>query len=422
MIRLYNARILSMRDNEEIYNGELWTDQSRIVYVGPAMEEHPDFEREIDCRGDLLMPGFKNAHTHSAMTLMRSLADDCPLQEWLNTKVFPMEEKLTRDDIYHATKLAILEYLTSGVTSIFDMYLMPEAIADACLDMGMRCVQSSGLNNFVLSVKKMEEYYERLNNRDELNHFMLGFHAEYTTSKDILMQVAELAREKKAPVYAHMSETKLEVEECIARYGETPIQLFEELGMFEYGGGGYHCVYLTPEDMDIFEKRGLYVVTNPGSNTKLASGIAPLSTFLKRGIPVAIGTDGPASNNCLDMFREMFLVTGLAKLKEKDATAVDAMEVLRMATRNGAYAMGLFDCDVLEKGKYADVIRIDLNMPNMQPIHNIAKNLVYSGSKLNVRMTMIHGRILYEDGSFYTKEKPEEIYHEVNKTLERILQ
>ncbi len=428
MIRFYNARILTMRNKilpsegfEEIFQGELWVEQSRIVYVGQQKEDHPVFEREIDCNGDLLMPGFKNAHTHSGMTLLRSMADDCPLQEWLNTKVFPFEEKLTRDDIYHATKLAILEYLTSGVTAIFDMYLMPDAIADACSDMGMRCVQSSGLNDFTLSLEQMEEFYERLNHRDELNHFMLGFHAEYTTSKELLKQIAQLARDKKAPVYTHMSETAVEVDNCIARYGKTPIQLMEELGMFEYGGGGYHCIYLTPEDMDIFKKRGLYVVTNPGSNSKIASGIAPISTFLERGIPVAIGTDGPASNNCLDMFREMFLVTGLAKLKEKDATAVDAMEVLRMATVNGAHAMGLMDCDVLAEGKYADVIRIDLQMPNMQPIHNIAKNLVYSGSKLNVKMTMIHGRILYEDGCFHTKDKPEEIYHAVNKTLERIL-
>ena len=368
------------------------------------------------------MPGFKNAHTHSAMTLMRSLADDCPLDKWLHTQIFPLEAKLTSEDIYTATELAILEYLTTGVTAIFDMYLTPDSIADACTNMGMRCVQVGGLNNFSQSIPLLEQWYERLNHKDEWNSFMLGFHAEYTTSKELLAQVAELAHKYKAPVFTHISETKAEVEGCVERYGCTPVQLLDSLGMWEYGGGGYHGVYLTPEDRAIFKKHHLTIVTNPGSNTKLASGIAPISDFLKDGIPVAIGTDGPSSNNCLDMFREMFLVTGLAKLKEQDAAAVDAGEVLKMATVNGAKAMGLYDSDVLAEKKHADLIRIDLRQPNMQPIHNIQKNLVYSGSKQNVLMTMIHGKILYEDGIFYTKDQPEAIYRGVEKTLERILE
>ncbi len=422
-IRLYNARILTMKEGEEIFQGEIWTDGAQITYIGPSREDTPkDFQREIDCRGDLLMPGFKNAHTHSGMTLMRSLADDCPLAEWLNTQIFPLEAKLTPEDIYTATELAILEYLTTGVTAIFDMYLTPDSIADACSNMGMRCVQVGGLNNFSESIPLLEQWYEKLNHKDELNSFMLGFHAEYTTSKELLAQVAELSQKYKAPVFTHISETKAEVEGCVERYGCTPAQLFESLGMWEYGGGGYHGVYLTPEDRAIFKKRNLTIVTNPGSNTKLASGIAPISDFLKEGIPVAVGTDGPSSNNCLDMFREMFLVTGLAKLKEQDAAAVDAREVLKMATVNGAKAMGLHNSDVLAEGKYADLIRIDLHQPNMQPIHNIQKNLVYSGSKQNVSMTMIHGRILYENGTFYTKDQPEDIYRGVEKTLERILE
>ena len=167
--------------------------------------------------------------------------------------------------------------------------------------------------------------------------------------------------------------------------------------------------------------KGLYAVTNPGSNAKLASGIAPISDFLKAGIPVAVGTDGPASNNCLDMFREMFLVTGLAKLKQKDASAVDAMEVLKMATVNGALAMGLRDADILAAGKLADIIMIDLMQPNMQPINNIPKNIVYSGSKSNVAMTMIGGKILYEKGRFFLAEQPEDIYRKAGQIKERLV-
>ena len=423
-IRLYNARILTMAEGQDIFLGEIWVKEHRIAYVGPAGKKKADFvwDREIDCNQNLLMPGFKNAHTHSGMTLLRSYADDLPLDQWLNQQVFPVEAKMTAEDIYELTKLAILEYLSSGITAAFDMYLTPESIARAFEDMGMRCVQVSALNNFSQSPELIEKMYLELNHpeQDSLNSYMLGFHAEYTCSKELLEKVAAMAQKYKAPVYTHLAETEKEVNECISRYGMTPLQFLDSLGMFNYGGGGYHCVHVTEEDMDIMKKRNLYVVTNPGSNTKLASGIAPISAYLEKGIPVAIGTDGPASNNCLDMFREMFLVTGLAKLREKDASAVDAYEVLKMATVNGAHAMGLKDCDILAEGKYADIILIDLHMPNMQPIHNIPKNIVYSGSKINVKMTMINGKICYENGAYFVSQEVDSIYEACEAISKRL--
>ncbi|MBO5473565.1 MAG: amidohydrolase [Lachnospiraceae bacterium] len=425
-IRFYNARILTMQD-DKITEGELWVQNERIRYVGDGKDTDGVYEklslgsivwdREIDCRGNLLMPGFKDAHTHSGMTFLRSYADDLPLQDWLNNQVFPMEAKLDGEMIYHLTKLAILEYLTSGITAIFDMYLTPETIAQACVEMGMRCVQVSGENNFGPATAVTEERFLKLNKMDPLLSFFIGFHAEYTCSKELLEEIAALSHKYKAPVYAHISETKTEVEECKERYGMSPVKLLDSLGMFEYGGGGYHCVYLDEEDMEIFKKHDLSVVTNPGSNTKLASGIAPISDYLRKGINVAIGTDGPASNNCLDMFREMFLVTGLAKLREQDASAVDAWEVLKMATVNGSKAMNLPDTDVLAAGKLADIIMIDLQQPNMQPLNHIARNLVYSGSKQNVKMTMIQGRILYEDGRFAKEYDTEGIYRKANEII-----
>lgn len=428
-IRLYNARILTMSDFD-IIEGEVWVQGDRILYVGPLQEEasilaeigQADicFDRAIDCNRNLLMPGFKNAHTHSGMTAFRSFADDMPLQDWLTKQIFPMEAKLTSDMIYELTKLAILEYLTSGITAIFDMYLTPLSIAKACTEMGMRCVQVSGLNNFSQSVELMESMYEKLNHGDPLLSYFLGFHAEYTCSKELLEKVAASAHKYKAPVFAHISETEQEVNECYERYKMSPVQLLDSLGMFDYGGGGYHCVYFDEKDMDIFSKKNLSVVTNPGSNVKLASGIAPVSEFLKRGINVAIGTDGPASNNCLDMFREMFLVTGLAKLKERDASAVDALEVLKMATANGSKAMNLPDTDILAEGKLADIIMLDLSQPNMQPLNNIAKNIVYSGSKQNVIMTMINGRILYENGKFADFIDTASIYQKANDIIAKI--
>ena len=426
-IRLYNARILSMEENRDIFFGEVWVKKDRIVYAGDGTDTDSIYQklqipcmiwdREIDCEGNLLMPGFKDAHTHSGMTLLRSYADDLPLNDWLNQQVFPVEAKLTDEDIYELTKLAVLEYLTSGITAVFDMYLTPYSIYKAFDEMGMRGVQVGGVNNFSQSPELLEEYYLELNGKSPLQSFMLGFHAEYTCSRELLMKISEIAHKYKAPVFTHLSETKAEVEGCRERYGMTPVAFLDSLGMFDYGGGGYHCVHVTEEDIAIMKKRGMYAVSNPGSNTKLASGIAPITQFLKAGVPVALGTDGPASNNCLDMFREMFLVTGLAKLKEEDAAAVDAMEVLKMATVNGAHAMGLTEADVIAEGKLADLIMIDLKMPNMQPLNNIAKNIVYSGSKINVKMTMIGGRILYENGSFLTDEKPEDIYEKANEII-----
>lgn len=430
-IRLYNARILTMQEGEQIFEGEIWIRDDRILYVGDGKNVDGVYDelkipcliwdREVDCEKNLLMPGFKNAHTHSGMTVLRSYADDLPLKDWLNKQVFPVEAKLTAEDICELTKLAVLEYLTSGITAVFDMYLTPESIARAFDEMGMRCVQVGAVNNFSQSLELVEEMYQKLNQKSSLQSYMLGFHAEYTCSPELLKGIAALTHKYKAPVFTHLSETEEEVAGCRERYGVTPLKYLDGLGIFDYGGGGYHCVHVTEEEIGIMKAKGLYAVTNPGSNAKLASGIAPISDFLKAGIPVAIGTDGPASNNCLDMFREMFLVTGLAKLKQKDASAVDAMEVLKMATVNGALAMGLRDADILVAGKLADIIMIDLMQPNMQPINNIPKNIVYSGSKSNVAMTMIGGKILYEKGRFFLAEQPEDIYRKAGQIKERLV-
>ena len=419
-IRIYNARILTLDGGYDVIdNGVLTTDGDRIAYVGVGEPQDPDivYDREIDAKGNLIMPGFKNAHTHSGMTFLRSFADDLPLDRWLNEAIFPREAKLKDGDIYWCTKLAVMEYLSSGITACFDMYLKPYEIAKATEECGVRCVQVGSMNNFSQSLELQEEWYNELNGKNPLTSYILGYHAEYTCSKELLQGLSELSHKYKAPVWGHNSETRSEVLGSIERYGLTPTEFADSLGLFDYGGGGYHCVYLSDNDIDIFKKRGLYAVTNPGSNTKLASGIAPISRYLKEDIGLAIGTDGPASNNCLDMFREMFLVTGLQKLKDEDASSVDGNDVLYMATVGGAKAMGLKDSDVLGAGKYADLIMIDMSKPEMQPVNNITKNLVYSGSKADVKMTMVAGSILYEDGKYNIGEDPELIIREVNKVI-----
>ena len=420
-IKFVNARILTMKDNQDVFEGELIVNEGFIEEVGERVSNDGKFDEVIDCGRNLLMPGFKNAHTHSGMSVLRSLADDLPLDKWLNESIFPVEARMSDDDIYEMTKLSVLEYLTSGITACFDMYLTPYSIAKAMDEMGFRCVQTGAVNNFSQSPELLEECYLNLNQDKSLQSFVLGFHAEYTTSPEIMKKIADLANKYKAPIYVHMAETKSEVAGCIERYNMTPLKYMDSIGMFNYGGGIYHGVYLTDEEMDIMKKHNMFEVTNPASNLKLASGIAPIAKYMDKDIPVAIGTDGPASNNCLDMFREMFLVTGLAKIKEGDAMAVDAKEVLKMATVNGAKCMRLDNCDILDAGKCADIIMINLDMPNMQPINNIVKNIVYSGSKINVMMTMINGNILYKDGKFMNNIDEHQIYSKVAEIKERLL-
>lgn len=399
-IRFYNARILTM-ETDKIITGELWTCDNKIDYIGEAKPSNLSFDREIDCKGNLLMPGLKNAHTHSAMTFARSLADQYNLNDWLYKAIFPREKKLTDDHVYWFSKLAFAEYLAGGTTACFDMYFHLEAQAKAAVETGIRHVFVDSANDFG-GIDTIEHYYNELNSYDPLISYKLGFHAEYTTCEDNLKAVRDIAHKYEAPVYTHISETKAEVEGCKERYGCTPPVLLDNLGMYDYGGGGFHCVWFTDEDMEIFKKRDLWTVFNAGSNLKLASGIAPVYKFIENDMKIAIGTDGAGSNNSLSMFREMYLDTVLSNVQTGKANAVDPFTVLKAGTCGGALCMGLEDCDVLKEGKKADIIMIDMNKPSMQPENNIVRNIIYSGDNSCVKMTMINGRILYEDGEFTT--------------------
>lgn len=421
MIRFYNGKTLSFAGGIKVSDNEVWVDGSSIVYVGPAKEDMPTFQRQIDLKGDLLMPGFKDAHTHTAMVFLRSYADDLPLQDWLYNKVFPHEAKLTPEAVYQFTRLGIMEYLSSGITASFDMYYHNEAYAKANVDCGFRTVICSAMNDFDADPTNIEREYLHFNSYNELVSYKLGIHAEYTTGVERMEYMASLAEKYQAPCYMHCCETKAEVEGCLERHGLTPPQLLDRMGLFRYGGGGFHCVWMSDEDIELFARKGIYAVANPASNVKLASGIAPVDKLLDAGVPMAIGTDGAASNNALDMFREMYLASCMQKLSLWDAAAGKAEDILAMACVGGAHAMGLDDCDDIAVGKKADLCVIDLQRPNMQPVLNIPKNLVYAGSKENVRLTMINGRILYENGNFFIGEEPEEIYRQVQRLCDSIL-
>ena len=422
MIRLYNALVMPMTSDCSVIRGEVWTDGGQIAYAGPGRTgELPEFEREIDLEGDLIIPGFKNAHAHSAMTFLRSYADDLPLQSWLYDKVFPHEARLTPEAVYAFTRLAVLEYLSGGITASFDMYFYRDAYAQANIDCGFRTVICGALSAGD-KIATAADDYKKFNSLHPLIGYMPGVHAEYTADEGLLRGMSELIHELRSPFWTHNSETKSEVDGCFERHGMSPTEYLDSLGLYDFGGGGYHCVWFSDRDFEIFAKRRLRAVTCPCSNAKLASGVAPLWRFEKHGIPLAVGTDGPASNNALDMFREMYLACVLQKLELNDAAACPAENILYAACSEGARAMGLEDCDCLAAGKAADLAVISLHRPNMRPVHAPAKNLVYAGTRDDVRLTMVAGRILYENGEFFVGGDPEHIYAEAEKYTRELIE
>ena len=401
--------------DDKIINADLVVDNNFIAYIGKDSSCYGPFDRIVDCKGNLLMPGFKNAHAHSAMVFVRNKADDVNLQDWLFKIVFPREAHLIPSDIYHLNKVSYLEYLSGGITACFDHYFYPLESARSAEDFGMRTLLLATYDAEKTSVEQLKKNYIMLNSKkDGLVRYSIGFHAEYTTDDVLLKGTKEAIKQIKCPFFTHVSETKKEVQECLNRHGKTPVQFLFDEGLFEYGGGGYHCVHLTDEEVQIFKNNGLIVVSCPGSNTKLSSGVAPLTYYYKEGITIALGTDGPASNNGLDMFREMQLVV------KQQKPGIPAFEILKMATVNAAKAMGLDKADVLAVDKYADIIMIDLHKPNMQPINNIVTSLVYAGSKDNVLLTMINGKILYENGQYFLKENIEDIYKKAQEITFRL--
>ncbi len=416
---LKNAKILSMV-NDNIVEGHLVITDNRISYIGKDIKPDSEYDRVIDCQGNLLMPGFKDAHTHSAMTFLRSKADDSSLHDWLFDEIFPREANLRPGCVKELTKVAILEYLTSGITGVVDQYFYPEEFEKTCVEFGFRCLNLAMYDKEARPVEDIKNLLTANEKKDYLVRYVLGLHSEYTPDQDMFDTTRKLLEETKLPFYTHLSETSSEVKECIARRGCSPMEFFDSMHFFDHGGTIFHGVYLSDNDINIIKKHNVVVVSNTSSNMKLASGVAEIKKLLSAGVTVALGTDGPASNNALDMFREMYLVTGLQKLILKDPVSIPAFEVLKMATVNGAKAMMLDDGDTLEVGKLADIIMIDLSRPSMQPINNIINNLVYSGEKDVVKMTMVNGKVLYYDHQFFVGEDISSIYQKVQKLTDEL--
>ncbi|HAX84029.1 MAG TPA: amidohydrolase [Ruminococcaceae bacterium] len=423
-----NADILVKEDNfKVISNAYLAVDGDKISYVGT---EKPmgEFDEIKDMSGKILMPGLINCHNHCPMVLLRGIGSDLPLQQWLFDTVFPIEDKLTAEEIEAGSKLALLEMISGGTVSFSDMYFEPETTIRAVAESGMKAnitrpVQSFDPNETPEQSYRMKEaieLYDRYNNTFD-GRVLIDFciHAEYTCTETIARAFIEKVNERGGNLHIHLSETKKEHEECIQRYGKTPAEWFDSLGGFDSSAFAAHCVWLSESDMELFRRKGVSVVHNPTSNMKLASGFAPIQRMLDMGINVALGTDGASSNNNLDMFEEMHIASIIHNGYTLDATVMNADTVLNMATVNGARVQRRENCGELKVGNKADIIAVSLDSPHMVPALDKKALLTYSAQSSDVCMTMADGKVLYENGEYKTLDK-EKIYFDINRAVEKL--
>ncbi|MDO9592534.1 MAG: amidohydrolase [Erysipelotrichaceae bacterium] len=387
-------------------------DGGRIVAIGHDLE--PSYYREvIEGAGKMVMPGLVNAHTHIAMSLLRNYADDLPFWTWLTEKIWPIEEKMTAEDVYHGAMLGIAEMIRSGTTTFSDMYFFMESVALAVEKTGMRANLSIGMIGDSASGKAMlkeslkfaSERYGSANGRIRID---LAPHAPYSCDSEFLKQIIEASKPMNLRLHIHLCESAKEVEDSHLKHGKSPVKHVADLGLFSRPTMAAHCVHLSNEDLDLLALHKVNVLYNPGSNLKLANGFAQIHKMLDRGINVALGTDGASSNNNLNLFEEIHLAALLTKGITGDSTAVNAYQALEMATINGAKALGLDDeIGTLELGKKADLIVIDLSAPHFYPRLNLVSSLAYSAGASDVESVMVDGRWLMQGSTLLTLNEKE---------------
>lgn len=411
-IRITNIMMTPGAEKEErhipfIYDAEILIENQRVIYAG-AREEAPVFEADetIDGNGSLAMPGLCNMHTHTPMTLLRSIGSDLPLDRWLNEAIFPVEKHLTDDAVRAGSDLGIMEMIRFGTTSFNDMYMRMDREAEAVRDSGIRALLGHGVVDFDESCSDLIpniELIEKWNNAaDDRIRVALAPHSEGATTQKVLEQVREAAEKYHVPVHIHVSETKLDFDGSLQRRGLTPPQYLEKLGILKYPVLAAHCVWFTDEDIELFARRGAYILHNPVSNLKLASGVAPIAKMLKAGCKITLGTDGVASNNNLNLWEEMKLMPMLQKGITLDPTVVSPAQTLAAATINGAEAMGYENLGLLKPGYLADLILVDLSAAHMCPCNDMESNLIYAVQGSDVKLTMVNGKVLYHNGRYTT--------------------
>lgn len=415
------------QENNILENGVLGVAGDTISLVRNHGSVLPEGKKVIDARGGLVLPGLINGHTHAAMTLFRGLADDLPLMDWLNHYIFPVESRMDADFVYTGTLLACAEMIMSGTTTFCDMYLFEQEVARAAHEAGMRCIVGEVLYDFESpnygSVEKGLQYTEELIrdwHSDPLVSVAVEPHSLFTCSPDLLLACHEIARRHGVPLVTHVAETRTEIEKIREKYGKSPIAHLDSLGMLGPHLVADHCVHLDRQDLELISAKGVKVIHNPESNMKLASGVAPVPDMIARGITVGLGTDGCASNNNLDLFTEMDTAAKLHKVHCMDSNVMDAVTVLRMATSEGARALGLMQyIGSLEVGKKADIIILDTHKPHLTPLFNPFSHIVYAARGNDVSHTIINGRIVMEDRRLLFLSLPA-IFAEVHEQANRV--
>ena len=395
------------RDHTIIEDGAVAVCGATIAAVGPARELRQQYQaaETLTLPKALIMPGLVNVHTHAAMSCMRGLADDLPLMTWLQEHIFPVEGRLTGEMVYHASLLSLVEMIKSGTTSFCDMYLFADDVARAADRSGMRAWVGEVLYDFpspnygelAAGFAYVEELAQRYQDHPLVN-ITMDPHSVYTCAPDLLVALKEKAIAHDCPYVIHLSETADEVETVRKRYGKTPVNHLEALGLLDERVIADHCVMLSAEEIALLSRRQVKVAHCPESNMKLASGVAPVPELLAAGVTVGLGTDGSASNNNVDLFAEMDMAAKLHKVHRLDPTVMTARETLNMATMGGAGVLGAqLDIGSLEPGKKADMIVLDLDQPHLTPMYNIASHLVYAAKGSDVVHSLINGKVVMRD-------------------------
>lgn len=419
--------ILVGENFELIKDGYLLVEGKKITYIG---KEKPNDKVDLikNLNNHMLMPGLFNLHTHTPMTLLRGIGSGLPLDRWLNEKIFPIEDKLISQDFAVGSDVAIMEMLACGTVSFSDMYAEPQITAEQAIKAGIK----ANLNRPIVGFDKNEPYSDNVRVKESLEFFKnynhagedliraeFSIHAEYTNYDELTANYAQDCLAMNAQMHIHLAETEKEFNECIERHGKTPTQWFNDLKVFENKTIAAHCLYLTDEDISILKEKNVTCVHNPSSNMKLGSGFMPISKLVSSTINVALGTDGAASNNNLNMLEEMHLASIIHNGYTKDPTALQAIDILKFATQNGAFAQSRENCGTLAVGNFADIVAINMDKPHLMPNLDAISTLIYSSQASDVAMTMVNGKILYENGIYHTIDS-EKVKYEMKKSILRL--
>ncbi len=425
-ILIKNATIITMDDERVIENGYLGTEGKKIKYLGTTSPDESCYDYIYDGKGMVVIPGLSNAHGHTAMSLLRSYSEGYKLQEWLFEKIFPIEDKLGPDEIYTGTLLGISELLRFGCTITSDSYFFMDSAAKAYIDAGFNANISRGLTSFDNNADYSEDFrikealslYKEYNGcEDDLLRVELSPHAVYTCEYNYLKYIGSLSANYNIPITSHLSENETEVSDCIKKYGKTPVEVYKETGLLEKTGTFAHTVWLNDKDIELL--RGHYIAHCPKSNLKLGSGIADIHKYKEAGINIALGTDGASSNNNLNMLSELNFAALLMCNKNSDPSLVSPIEILKMATLNGALAMGRSKKGILKEGYDADFAVLKSDEIYHEPMHNPVNNIVYASTGCEVVTTVVGGKILYDKGEYKTIDI-EKLKWEIRRIKEKI--